>query len=62
MVASGNNPMAYSLKYKTSDGLYTEVFQPRLGRVAGEAYRTITFESAPTGELLTWLQANGTKQ
>lgn len=23
---------------------------------------TITFETAPTGELLTWLQANGTKQ
>lgn len=27
-----------------------------------EAYRTITFETAPTGDLLTWLQANGTKQ
>ena len=27
-----------------------------------EAYRTITFATAPTGELLTWLQANGTKQ
>lgn len=27
-----------------------------------EAYRTITFETAPTGNLLTWLQANGTKQ
>lgn len=26
------------------------------------AYRTITFETAPTGDLLTWLQANGTKQ
>lgn len=25
-------------------------------------YRTITFETAPTGDLLTWLQANGTKQ
>lgn len=23
---------------------------------------TITFETAPTGDLLTWLQANGTKQ
>lgn len=28
----------------------------------GEAYRTITFETATTGELLTWLQANGAKQ
>lgn len=27
-----------------------------------EAYRTITFAAAPTGDLLTWLQANGTKQ
>lgn len=27
-----------------------------------EAYRTITFSIAPTGGLLTWLQANGTKQ
>ncbi len=28
----------------------------------GGAYRTITFSTAPTGDLLTWLQANGTKQ
>lgn len=27
-----------------------------------EAYRTVTFETAPTGDLLAWLQANGTKQ
>lgn len=27
-----------------------------------ESYRTITFATAPTGTLLTWLQANGTKQ
>lgn len=26
------------------------------------AYRTITFETAPTGDLLTWLQANAEKQ
>lgn len=29
---------------------------------SGEAYRTITFSTAPTGDLLTWLQANGVKQ
>ena len=29
---------------------------------SNEAYRTITFETAPTGDLLTWLQANATKQ
>lgn len=27
-----------------------------------ESYRTITFNTAPTGDLLTWLEANGTKQ
>lgn len=27
-----------------------------------EAYRTITFSTSPIGDLLTWLQANGTKQ
>lgn len=27
-----------------------------------QAYRTITFSTPPTGDLLTWLQANGTKQ
>ena len=28
----------------------------------GEAYRTVVFETAPTGELLTWLQANAVPQ
>ena len=32
------------------------------GSWVNEAYRTITFEKAPTGDLLTWLQANATKQ
>ena len=27
-----------------------------------EAYRTITFDTTPTGDLLTWLQANATRQ
>lgn len=30
--------------------------------VNGEAYRTINFAKPPTGDLLTWLQANGVKQ
>lgn len=29
---------------------------------SNDAYRTITFATSPTGDLLTWLQANGTKQ
>ena len=28
----------------------------------GEAYRTVVFETAPTGELLIWLQANAVPQ
>lgn len=32
------------------------------GEWTNQAYRTITFATAPTGDLLTWLQANGTKQ
>lgn len=27
-----------------------------------EAYRTITFDEEPTGDLLTWLQANAVQQ
>lgn len=32
------------------------------GTWSNAAYRTITFATTPTGDLLTWLQANGTKQ
>lgn len=31
-------------------------------RWINQAYRTITFNEAPTGDLLTWLQANAVKQ
>lgn len=32
------------------------------GAWSDNAYRTITFDEIPTGNLLTWLQANGTKK
>ena len=32
------------------------------GSWSNTAYRTITFATSPTGDLLTWLQANGIKQ
>lgn len=32
------------------------------GTEVATEYRTLTFETAPTGDLLTWLQANGVKQ
>ena len=49
--ASGKIQLKYSGNVVYSAGSWTN-----------EAYRTITFETAPTGDLLTWLQANGTKQ
>lgn len=30
--------------------------------ISSQAYRTITFDEEPTGDLLTWLQANATPQ
>ncbi len=39
-----------------------EVYSESSNTWTNEAYRTITFATAPTGDLLTWLQANGTKQ
>ena len=43
-------------------GLSTTTPAYNSGRWENEAYRTIEFENEPTGDLLTWLQANGTKQ
>lgn len=40
---------------------YVTVYRRTSGWV-NEAYRTIVFDTAPTGNLLIWLQANGTKQ
>lgn len=44
-----------SLKYDSTLAWSTGTWQ-------NTAYRTITFATSPTGDLLTWLQANGTKQ
>lgn len=50
------------LTYYRADG--TSVTVGSGGHIPSDhsAYRTITFETAPTGDLLTWLQANGVKQ
>lgn len=52
-------PDDYSLQYGD-----TKVYSVK-GSLRGwldEAYRTITLSTAPTGDLLTWLQSNATKQ
>lgn len=51
------SPIASYLVYGT-----TNVYDANNILWTSEAYRTITFSTAPTGDLLTWLQANGTKQ
>ena len=53
---------AFSLQYGNNE---IAIFIP--GASSGyefeyEAYRTITFDTHPTGELLSWLESNATKQ
>lgn len=47
------------IRYYTNS---TENLVYSYGKWTNTAYRTITFAKSPTGDLLTWLQANGTKQ
>lgn len=49
------------LYYSRASGKPTPVYDD-LGGWDNLAYRTITFATPPTGDLLTWLQANGVKQ
>ena len=53
-----------ALQYKANDGQILPAYHDEDGITEWEnvAYRTITFSASPTGDLLTWLQANGTKQ
>ena len=58
------------------DGQFYVLVYGGIGEVAGfdpvtswygfewdnEAYKTLVFDTPPTGDLLTWLQANATKQ
>lgn len=58
-------PPVNSLLYYKSDGTYVTAVYTNDDGIAfwnKQAYRTLTFDTAPTGDLLTWLQANGVKQ
>ena len=50
--------------YKSDNTSVTALTTDDDGNVAwtNSAYRTLTFSTAPTGDLLTWLQANATAQ
>lgn len=50
------------ITYYNIDGNAIIAYDSNTSSWANNAYRTLTFETAPTGTLLTWLQANGTKQ
>lgn len=54
-------PVGHVVRYVNSSG-YENVYDPDAGRWRNQAYRKLIFDSAPSGDLLTWLQANGVKQ
>lgn len=49
------------VRYKNKKG-NTYLLAYQSSWINGEVYRTITFDEEPTGDLLTWLQANATPQ
>lgn len=63
-----SNEMSFSsIRYVSSEDnpaiiLYGNTHAWSMGVWINEAFRTITFATPPTGDLLAWLQANGTKQ
>ena len=50
-----------SIEYKAAE-ISIEVYNQDTDIWADQAYRKLTFATPPTGELLTWLTANGVKQ
>lgn len=76
-VSNGQTFSGFFAKWVSSEyqlGYFTDVNQSMHNQVykmemvgapswsMGEAYRTITFSEPPTGDLLTWLQANAVQQ
>ena len=70
---TSNNTQYTALQYKrstlgyyTADGSLIDIadadIMDETTSWTNVAYKTITFNTVPTGDLLTWLQANGTKQ
>lgn len=57
-----NRELVYYTNPYSSSG--TSAYAPKgpSANWSNDAFRTITFDSTPTGSLLSWLQRNGTKQ
>lgn len=56
------SPVGYNVGYTNSSGSSSSVYFADTNKWANQAYRKLTFDAPPTGDLLTWLQANGVKQ
>ena len=52
----------FRLSYSTSSGSSTIPYYDTAWTNGMDAYRTVTFDEAPSGDLLTWLQANAVQQ
>lgn len=52
--------MDFALRYIQPNGDGVPVYNKNSGW-GNTTYRTITFDEEPTGDLLTWLEANGTR-
>lgn len=52
----------YLVYYANSGSAYRAYSSKTNSWYNGYNYRTITFDTEPTGDLLTWLQANATPQ
>lgn len=54
--------MDFVLRYIQPNGDGGGTVYSENGGWVNTTYRTITFDEEPTGDLLTWLEANGTRQ
>ena len=63
-ISAGNSYSLIEVKYAMNQTwlLYGSKNVYGNGSWTNEAYRTVAFDTTPSGNLLTWLQANGTKQ
>ena len=63
-ISAGNSYSQIEVKYAMNQTwlLYGSTNVYGNGSWTNEAYRTVIFDTAPSGTLLTWLQANATKQ
>lgn len=57
-----NRKLVYYTNPYSSSGTSAYTPQGASANWSNDAFRTITFDSTPTGALLSWLQENGTKQ